>query len=71
MGHRASKETNVLLDFLKNGTVQSRKGESVISRQGTKAAYHCFVSRTADNGEWRNGSEKDTDGEGVKNTVWL
>ena len=43
----------------------------MISRQGTKAAYHCLVSWTADNGEWRNGSEKDTDGEGVKNTVWL
>ena len=43
----------------------------MISRQGTKAAYHCLVTWTADNEEWSNVSEKNKDGEGVKNTVWL
>ncbi|MBD5245191.1 MAG: hypothetical protein HDS55_00370 [Barnesiella sp.] len=36
-----------------------------------KAAYHCFVMWTADNEEWRNVSEKNKGGEGVKNTEWL
>ena len=43
----------------------------MISLQGTKVAYHCLVTWTADNEEWRNVSEKNKDGEGVKNAVWL
>ena len=34
--------------------VQFRKDESMISRQGTKADYHCLVTWTADNEEWYN-----------------
>ena len=37
-----------IIGFRKNGTVQFRKGESVISRQGTKAASHCLAQWTTD-----------------------
>ena len=37
-----------IIGFRKNGTVQFRKGESVISQQGTKAAYHCLGAWTPD-----------------------
>ena len=47
---------------------ESRKGEFVISQQGMKTDYHCLCTLTTDNGEWRYGSEKNTDVEGVKNT---
>ena len=51
----------------KNGTDQSRQGESVISRRRKETAYHCLDPWTAEtSGKWPGGRKKSLSGNGDK-----
>ena len=71
MGHRTSIESTVLLDsiimeLLSSGKASLWYADKVWRRIITVSSRGLLI-----NGEWRNGSERNWNGEGVKSTEWL
>ena len=60
---------NLIVLNNKNGTVQSRKDESVISRRRRKTDYHCLGPWTAEpSGKWPGGRKSPCQATAIKNT---